>query len=167
MSSLAETPTAIGQPTRDALDGIFGIRLRRLQSLWLAHWARGIRQLGFEITPMQGGILLLIEENPGIGHSALAGLLKVEAPTLSQSLTPLVESDLVKRDRSKCDGRAVALNLSTSGIEAIAVIDRFSHRHEATLLADLDHNDRRNLLLLLDKALASADFAHLAEKNQD
>ncbi len=143
-------------PTRTALENIAGFRFRRLQTLWNVHWARGVRHLGLEITPMQGGIMLLIDENPGIGHSALARLLKIEAPTLSQTLTPLVEAGLVKRVRARGDGRAVALRLSQKGKQAVARVAAYSRTHEDELLAGLDPAERRALMILLNKALASA-----------
>ncbi len=143
-------------PTRAVLDGIVGYRLRRLQTLWNTHWARGIRQLGLEITPMQGGTMMLIAENPGIGHSALARLLEIEAPTLSQTLTPLVDAELVERLRARGDGRAVALRLSHDGRAAVARIAAYRRQHEDELLAGLDQAERRNLMALLNKALASA-----------
>ena len=146
-------------PTRAALDDVVGYRFRRLQTLWNVHWARGIRLLGLEITPMQGGTLMLIAENPGIGHSALARLLKIEAPTLSQTLAPLVDAGLVKRVRARGDGRAVALRLSYDGRAAVTRIAAYSRQHEDELLAGLDQAERRALMALLNKALASATAA--------
>jgi DNA-binding MarR family transcriptional regulator len=147
-------------PTRAALDDVVGYRLRRLQTLWNVHWARGIRQFGLEITPMQGGTMMLIAENPGIGHSALARLLKIEAPTLSQTLTPLVDAGLVERVRAQGDGRAVALHLSQDGSQAVARIADYSLAHEDELLAGLNATERCALMVLLNKALASAAAAH-------
>jgi len=167
MTGPAQMP-ATGRPATSAvLETIVGFRLRRLQTLWIAHWTRGIRRSGLEITPMQGGTMMLIDENPGIGHSALAGLLQVEAPTLSQTLTPLVEGGLVNRSRASGDRRAVALRLSRSGAKAVAGIAEFSRVHETELLATFDQQDRRDLERLLDKALASAAAANSAEKFQD
>lgn len=166
MGGPADTSILDRLPTRAALDQIIGFRLRRLQTLWIAHWARGIRQLGLEITPMQGGIMMLLQENSGIGHSALAGLLNVEAPTLSQSLTPLVNGGLVERVRAREDGRAVALYLSKTGEGAVAAISRFSHRHQEDLLAGLNQEERHDLVKLLDKALTSAAAVLTCEKNQ-
>ena len=144
---------------RDSLDGLVGYRLRRLQGLFVAHWGRWFRNLDFVATPVQGGILLLIGENAGLTQIALARLLKVEAPTLQQALTPLIATGLVERTRSKSDGRAFALRLTRKGQETAAVIAAESRRHEADLLSGLTEKERTQLLALLEKALASGEVA--------
>ena len=42
----------------------------------------------------------MIAENPGITQGALAHMIEVEAPTLSQMLSPLVKSGMIRRGRS-------------------------------------------------------------------
>ncbi len=160
MTGPADPAVTDRPPTRAALDDIVGYRLRRLQTLWNVHWARGIKQIGLEITAMQGGIMMLIAENPGIGHSALARLLEIEAPTLSQTLTPLVDAGLVKRVRALGDGRAVVLRLSDEGGQAVSRVAAYSRAHENELLAGLDRTERHAMMALLNKALISASKAH-------
>ncbi len=143
--------------TRASLDGLIGYRLRRLQGLFVAHWARWFRDLDVGVTPVQGGILLLIGENAGLTQIALARLLKVEAPTLQQALTPLLEAGLVARKRSKQDGRAFALSLTDDGGRLADVIAAESRKHEADVLSGLSDKERATLLALLEKALASGE----------
>jgi DNA-binding MarR family transcriptional regulator len=145
--------------SRAALDGLVGYRLRRLQGLFVAHWARWFRRLDIGVTPVQGGILLLIGENAGLTQVALARLLRVEAPTLQQALAPLLEAGLVERARSKSDGRAFALRLTKQGEQTAEVIEVESRRHEADLLSGLSDQERGELLALLEKALASGEGA--------
>ena len=146
-----ETPAALAPFT--------GYRLRRLQGLFVTHWGRWYRERDIAITPVQGGILLLIGENAGLTQIALARLLKVEPPTLLQSLTPLVEAGYVARLRSARDGRAFALSLTGKGRDIASVIAEESRKHEADLLAGLSDQERADLLRLLDKALASGEAA--------
>lgn len=145
--------------TRAALDGLAGYRLRRLQGLFVAHWGRWFREIDISVTPVQGGILLLIGENAGLTQIALARLLKVEAPTLMQALGPLLEMGLVKRRRSRQDGRAFALHLTDAGAAAARTIAAESLRHEADLLSGLTARERASLHALLEKALASGEAA--------
>jgi DNA-binding MarR family transcriptional regulator len=145
--------------TRAALDGLVGYRLRRLQGLFVAHWGRWFRDLDIAVTPVQGGILLLIGENPGLTQVALARLLKVEAPTLMQALTPLFDMGLVRRQRSRQDGRAFALHLTDAGVAVAKTVAAESFRHEADLLARLTEKERASLYALLEKALASGEAA--------
>jgi DNA-binding MarR family transcriptional regulator len=146
-----ETPAALAPFT--------GYRLRRLQGLFVTHWGRWYRERDIAITPVQGGIVLLIGENAGLTQIALARLLKVEPPTLLQSLTPLVEAGYVARSRSERDGRAFALSLTGKGRDIAGVIAEESRKHEADLLAGLSDQERADLLRLLDKALASGEAA--------
>ena len=156
MSASVKTRAVNPPPTNQVLDGIAGYRLRRLQTVWLAHWGQSIRRQGLEVSPMQGGLLMMIRDNPGIGHSALARLLSIEAPTLSQSLTPLVAGGFVDRHRTKGDGRAVALKLTQAGAEAVEIVVACSKSHEDALLAQLSEKERSNFMDLLGKALNSA-----------
>jgi DNA-binding MarR family transcriptional regulator len=145
--------------SRASLDGLVGYRLRRLQGLFVAHWGRWFRDLEIGVTPVQGGILLLIGENAGLTQIALARLLRVEAPTLQQTLTPLLDAGYVARERSKQDGRAFSLSLTDAGAELARVIAAESRRHETDLLSGLSESERDTLLALLEKALASGEGA--------
>lgn len=145
--------------TAEAMAGVAGYRLRRLQTQWVAHWSRWFRRIGLEITPMQGGIMLLVDENPGLGQAALARLLMIEPPTLSQALAPLIDAGLVERYRATGDGRAVALHLSRAGRGAVDTARGAIADHEADLLKGLTKKERAQLVMLLDKAMASADRA--------
>jgi DNA-binding MarR family transcriptional regulator len=147
-----------------ALSQVTGVRLRRLQALFSRHWSLFFRDAGVDLSSVQGGLLLLIADNPGLPQAAFARLLDVEPPSLAQSLAPLVEAGFVERRRDEHDGRAMALHLTGRG-EAIArIIAKSQPRHEARLLAGLTIEERRMLLALLDKAVASAETA-LAPKD--
>jgi DNA-binding MarR family transcriptional regulator len=142
-----------------ALSAVTGVRLRRLQALFARHWSLAFRARGVELSSVQGGLLLLIRDNPGLPQIAFARLLDVEPPTLAQSLAPLVNAGLVHRDRATRDRRAMALRLSRQGLAVAAQIAEGQPLHEARLLAGLSTQERRTLLDLLDRAIASAEGA--------
>lgn len=144
-------------PTPAPLDGVVGFRLRRLQARLVSHWSRWFRGLGLQTTPVQGGILLLISDNPGLTQVGLSRLMQVETPTLVQALGPLLEAGLVERTRSARDRRAFELRLTTEGQTAAEMVRLNTLRHEEDLLAGLSPAERETLLALLDKAIASAD----------
>jgi DNA-binding MarR family transcriptional regulator len=146
-------------PRADSLDNVVGFRLRRLQGLFVAHWGRWFRDLEPPVTPVQGGILLLIEDNPGLSQSALARLMKIEPPSLIQALSPLIGARLVERYRPAGDRRAFALHLSRAGRAVAEEVRAATARQEADLLAKLDESERRTLLALLDRALESGEAA--------
>ncbi len=148
-----------------ALSRVTGLRLRRLHALFARHWGYFFQAEGIDLSSVQGGLLLLIGDNPGLPQAAFARLLDVEPPSLAQTLAPLVESGLVERRRDAQDGRALALQLSIRGCEVADMIRKGQPRHEARLLAGLTHDERRTLLALLDKAVASAEIAVAASQN--
>ena len=141
------------------LEGVIGIRIRRLQSLFASHWQSWFRARALAITPVQGGVLLSIGSYPGISQISLARRLRIEAPTLIQSLTPLVTQKLVERLRSADDGRVYELRLTKAGLEAAALVENSAPEHEADLLRNLSPQERRTFLTLLDKAIAGAEAA--------
>lgn len=144
-------------PTLRVLDGVVGIRLRRLHALFVAHWARWFRDQHAPVTPVQGGVLMLIEDNPGITQVALARLMRVEPPTLTQALNPLIGAGLVARSRAAHDRRAYELRLSEDGRAAAETVAAQVLCHEADLLAHLSREEQERLYELLEKAVASAE----------
>jgi len=145
--------------TATSLAAVAGFRLRRLQGLFVAHCMAWFQKAGLAVTPVQGGILRLIDENPGLTQIALARLLRVEPPSLAQALNPLIEAGHVERYRAVHDGRAVALHLTRTGREAAKVVERETPRQEDDALSALTAEERAQLLSLLDKALASTEAA--------
>jgi DNA-binding MarR family transcriptional regulator len=155
-----ETP-AQDADTRSAvlLPGVAGIRIRRLQSLFANHWQAWFRARDLAVTPVQGGVLLLIRQHPGISQIALARRLRIEPPTLLQSLTPLISLGLVERDRSADDGRVYELRLTASGRDAASLVEASTPHHETDLLRSLTPQEREIFLALLDKAISGAEAA--------
>lgn len=141
------------------LEGVVGIRVRRLQGLFAAHWQRWFHGRGLKVTPVQGGVLLLIRHHPGISQIALARLLRIEAPTLLQTLSPLVDLGFVARARSTQDSRVLELRLTEAGMNAAELVEAETPRHEADLLRHLSEPERKLFLALLDKAIAGSEAA--------
>jgi len=155
------------QPDEEAgnrfFDALFGIRVRRLQSLFGAHWQRWFRVLDVGVTPVQGGVLLLVRSHPAISQNALARLMKIEPPTLMQALAPLFAQQLVSRRRSATDGRIFELVLTDRGFDIAQRVEQQTPLHELDILRGLDGHERSQLLALLDKAILGAEAA-LAER---
>lgn len=143
----------------DLLDNVIGIRIRRLQSLFGSHWQGWFRTRGLSLTPVQGGVLLVIHRHSDISQVALARRLRIEPPTLIQSLTPLIKQKLVERERCADDARVYKLRLSQAGRDAAAVVNAATPEHEADLLRGLTDQERQQFLTLLDKAIAGAEVA--------
>ncbi|WP_309084675.1 MarR family transcriptional regulator [Chelativorans sp.] len=156
-------PAAAEDHERNLLENIAGIRIRRLQGLFLAHWQKWFSRRGLKVTPVQGGVLLLIRRYPDLSQNTLARLLRIEAPTLQQTLGPLLEQGFVARRRSQADGRIFELRLSEAGVRAAALVEAETPRHEADLLRNLSAEERALFLALLDKAIAGGEAAIAAQ----
>ena len=60
----SESEHAVRVAGARALSSVTGVRLRRLQSLFARHWSMFFREAGVELSSVQGGLLLLIADNP-------------------------------------------------------------------------------------------------------
>lgn len=130
-----------------------GFLVRRLHNQFVADWPVAPAGDGPAITPVQGGMLILIDGNPGITQTALSRLLAVEPPTLVQALRPLVERGLVERRRNPTDARTSALHLKPAGQDAMAQVRAGIPAHEEQVLARLSADEQRQLRALLRRAL--------------
>ena len=85
--------------------------------------------------------------NPGLKVSELAKALTVHASTCSNMLDQLEDKDLVRRDRSKIDQRAVHLYLTEDGTKLLAKAPRPA---QGTLSEALERLSDNHLLHLED-----------------
>ena len=131
------------------LHDVLGHQLRRAHMLFAEHWQRSFRDQPVRVTAMQGGMLLSIEQRPGLTQAALARLMDVEGPTLMQALDRLEQSGLVQRSRRADDRRSYALHLTGAGQRAVAEVKRYVPHREAELLTGLSGDERALLLDLL------------------
>ena len=136
------------------LDDLVGYRLRQLHGLFQDSWREYFGRLGLAVTPVQGGVLMLIERHPGVTQSELARLLRIETPTLHELVKRLIEAGLVQRTSRPTDRRTHALDLTDSGRDAVAVIRARVAEQEATALAPLSDTERRQLAELIGRVLA-------------
>ncbi len=141
----------------EPLENITGYRIRRLHSLFVAHWSGWFGVRGLSLTPVQGGILLLIASNSDSTQTALARQLKVEGPTLLQALAPLVANGYVLRRSAPNDRRVKMLSLSPAGKRATQIIRTDLKQHEDDLLRMLTPRQRKQFFQLLCAALRSAE----------
>ena len=144
-------PRADAEPV--ALDTLVGYRLRRLHGVFQDSWRSFFGSLGLSVTPMQGGILLLIERHPGLTQTELARMLQIEAPTLHESVKRLLDGGLVERRSRPADRRTHALGLTAAGLSVTSVIASRIAEQEAAALAPLSAAERIQLAELLGRVL--------------
>ena len=144
-----------------APDTLVGYRLRRLHGVFQDSWREFFGALGVAVTPVQGGILLLIERDlnrlPGLTQTELARELRIEAPTLHEQLKRLIDAGLVTRTSRTDDRRTHTLALTVAGLDAVEAIRVHIAEQEALALAPLTAAERHQLAALLDRVLAQRD----------
>lgn len=145
--------------TEDALvilGDLLGFQLRRAHTLFALHWQHSFRDQPFRITPVQGGMLLIIDSRPGLSQVELARAMDVEGATMVQTIDRLEANGLVLRIRRVEDRRAYSLQLTDAGRSALSAVKEFVSYREAELLSDLSEAERDMLLGLLKRVVRRA-----------
>lgn len=159
----AKTPTkaARGKPNlkvvedtivlAPALSTVVGYLLRRAHNAFLAYWTIRFRQSDTPITPVQGGMLVVIAANPGLTQTELARMMNVEGPTLMQSIDRLEQHGYLQRVRRPGDRRSYSLQVTPLGEEVLSAIEAFLPVRDEDMLASLTKQEIAQLTGLLTK----------------
>jgi DNA-binding MarR family transcriptional regulator len=134
-----------------ALSSVVGYLLRRSHNAFQAYWMASFRESDTPITPVQGGMLVVLAANPGLTQTALARMMNVEGPTLMQSIDRLEDQGYLQRLRRLGDRRSYSLQLTPRGQEALAAINAFLPVRDEALLTDLTAEEIDQLAGLLTK----------------
>lgn len=129
------------------LPQLVGFNLRCAQVAVFQHFNRSAGSA--EISPPQFGALILIEANPGISQSAIAGALRFDRSTLVQIIDRLEERGFVVREVSAHDRRSHALKLTPQGATALAELKQLIGAHEDHMTRVLTADEKTQLIDLL------------------
>ncbi|MDT3686072.1 MAG: MarR family transcriptional regulator [Pseudorhodoplanes sp.] len=140
-----------------------GYLLRRASNVFSAHWALQFRDEGVTITPLQCGMLILIDENPGLTQIELARLLNVEGSTLWQLVDRLLKLGFIRRRRVPDDRRAFAIHLSSGGRRTLQHFEEGLRLHQRALLACLSDKEQGALSAMLLRVIEAGDRLNVAE----
>lgn len=146
-----------GGARNDALDmallpQLLGYNLRCAQVALFQHFSRSFE--GTEISPPQFGAMILIEANPGISQSAVAGALRFDRSTLVQIIDRLEKRNLVVREVSARDRRSHALKLTADGVAMLVELKQRARAHEQDVARALSEEERASLIRLLSLVFA-------------
>jgi len=150
-------PAKAAAPRLGRLPRQVGYLLRRASNVFTAHWALQLAGEEVAITPVQCGMMILVDENPGLTQIELARLLKVEGSTLWQLVDRLLELGFIRRRRVPGDRRAFAIHLSASGRNALSRYERALSLHQRALLACLSARERAALSAMLTRLIEAGD----------
>ena len=107
--------------------------------------AAQLRAAGELPAPAQFGLLSVLSARPRM-LTDLASLQGVSLPTISSSISAMVERGWVKRTAPEDDRRVVIIEVTATGRAALERVSRAAESHLAEMLAPLDVPARRRLL---------------------
>jgi len=107
--------------------------------------AAELRSAGELPAPAHFGLLMILSER-GRTLTELATFRGVSLPTMSASVTALVQRGWVKRAPPGKDRRTVLLDVTASGRAALDRVGRAAESHLSEVLAPLDAASRRRLV---------------------
>jgi DNA-binding MarR family transcriptional regulator len=107
--------------------------------------AAELRAAGELPAPAHFGLLSVLSARPRM-LTDLASLQGVSLPTMSSSISAMVERGWVKRTAPGDDRRVVMIEVTATGRAALERVSRAAESHLAELMAPLDVPARRRLL---------------------
>jgi DNA-binding MarR family transcriptional regulator len=159
-AKLVRKPKPAAPPAQEGDDGlvnelrdIVGYLLRASHGCYQNYWAMKFRDSDTPITPVQGGMLIVISQNQGLTQTALAKMMNVEGPTLMQSIDRLETNGYIRRARFLDDRRSYALLLTPRGQEVVQEALAFMPVRDDALLVDLSAEERQNLADYLQRII--------------
>jgi DNA-binding MarR family transcriptional regulator len=117
------------------LNAHLGYFIRRAQVWVFQDIIRSLKPL--DLSPAQYSVLLVINANPGLSQTALAGTLGIQRARLVRLLHKLERRGLMRRLQSSADGRANALRLTAKGQDALRRAQALAADHETRLMERL------------------------------
>jgi DNA-binding MarR family transcriptional regulator len=124
-----------------------GYLLRRLHQI---HYALFFEECaGFDITPVQYGLLTTLSLNPNLDQNSLARELGIDRTNVADVLNRLARRGLLERRRSPEDGRMVLARLTRAGERLTRKMYRPMRCAQKRLLEPLLAQERNALIITL------------------
>jgi DNA-binding MarR family transcriptional regulator len=124
-----------------------GFLLRRLHQI---HYALFFEECaGYDITPVQYGLLTTLSLNPNLDQNSLARELGIDRTNVADVLNRLARRGLVERRRSPNDARMVLARLTRAGERLTRKMYRPMQRAQRRLLNPLLPQERNTLIITL------------------
>jgi DNA-binding MarR family transcriptional regulator len=124
-----------------------GYLLRRLHQI---HYALFFEECaGFDITPVQYGLLTTLSLNPDLDQNSLGRELGIDRTNVADVLNRLARRGLLERRRSPHDRRMVLARLTPSGERLTKKMYRSMQRAQERLLKPLVPNERQAFIITL------------------
>ena len=130
---------------------------RRFQQIAVAVFLAEVDEAGYDLTPVQYAALAALGSNPGIDQVTLAGLIAYDRTTITGVVDRLVQKGLVARQESSRDRRARELKITDAGRRTLRAVTPAVERAQQILLRGLSDKEAKDLIRLLQKAIAAGN----------
>jgi DNA-binding MarR family transcriptional regulator len=104
-----------------------------------------------ELTPTLYGSLVLVQANPGMKQTDLAGAVQLDRSTVVSVVDRLEARGLVERRRANDDRRSNALHITAAGKRLLKQAAPLVVDHETRMVAGLTHSERAIMTTALSK----------------
>jgi DNA-binding MarR family transcriptional regulator len=111
---------------------------------------------GSDLSPLQYGILELVQLNPGLTHGELAEGMVTAPSVMTTAMKPLLESGFLVKRANDEDGRRAGYSLSPPGEAFFTALRGRILEAEELLLAPLNEGERQTLKQLLRRLTAGS-----------
>jgi DNA-binding MarR family transcriptional regulator len=139
------------------LPDLIGYALRRAQLAVFRDFSKAFS--GFNIRPVQYGVLTVIELNPGLKQQDVCLALGIRRANFVTLLDDLERRGLAERGPSASDQRANALYLTATGKALMRKLRKANKVHEDRIAVGLSREKRSLLIQTLNKIKLAADHA--------
>jgi len=136
-------------PSLGVLPGLIGYQLRLAQRAIFSDFAETVGEGG--VSPGLFGILVVIDENPGLTQQALADAAHLDRSTVVTVIDKLEDRGLVERHAA--DRRSNGLFLAGKGAALLRALKRKVAHHERRVVRNLSAREREQLVALLQRIL--------------
>lgn len=126
-----------------------GFLVRRLHQI---HMAIFLKECAAEqVTPIQWGILTLVNATSGIGHVEIAEELGLDRSNVANVVDRLTRRGLLKQTINETDRRKKAVHISPAGRKLMKAFEAKAKRAQRRLLEVLSDEERQTFMTLLER----------------
>jgi DNA-binding MarR family transcriptional regulator len=121
----------------------------------------GVRRPFFEVVSSHGlnfaqyTALTVLKRLPGLTSSELARRSFVRPQSMAETLTPIVDAGLARRDRNPDHGRQILLSITPAGIAKIEAMAQDVRAIEDSMMSGFDDDEVALFALMLRRARRS------------
>jgi DNA-binding MarR family transcriptional regulator len=144
-------PALIAETTLDyaGLDALLGYRLRRAQGAAHRDYLLALENL--RLTQKQTAVMWLVEANPGIAQGTIGASLGMDRATMMVLVDRLEARGLLRRIRSRSDGRRRELHVTPTGTRLLGRVRERIAAHEQRMKELFSTAELQTLERLLDR----------------